>query len=370
MRGIRPAGARRSTDDVLWRRLSEYYTEPGLVRSATPGLEDSRVSRSRPSSVNAYQRAQLPMASERATTPPHMRKRASFFRCTDGRAGSDALAPALAERRSPSPSHRQSLQNLHRVRSGQYSRGEERKPPTSPPRLERALRDEVMSDTGQLLGACASNHCPFTTSHSAVVFEDCEPGATYEAWVEVTNASRAAAMLDVSATSEPRFAQSVTRRHAVVAPGLSALLHIKFEPGDSASSVPGEVVCDSIRLDAPAGEYRIVPIRATMAPRRADEPEADIVGGSVAEAAAEGQWSLGGSSGFAPGQSVEEYFGAPPRSAAQSKHPELMDPTWLIIYSHRECRSKIAEPQIARCVIRQRCRCKPRSRCARLGQAG
>ena len=132
----------------------------GLVRSATPGLEDSRVSRSRPSSVNAYQRAQLPMASERATTPPHMRKRASFFRCTDGRAGSDALAPALAERRSPSPSHRQSLQNLHRVRSGQYSRGEERKPPTSPPRLERALS----------INACEARHLSFIHSFIHSVF--------------------------------------------------------------------------------------------------------------------------------------------------------------------------------------------------------
>ena len=48
-------------------------------------------------------------------------------------------------------------------------------------------------------------------------------------------------------------------------------------------------------------------------------------GTAVAEAAAEGQWSLGGSSGFAPGQSVEEYFGAPPRFAAQRKRSELMD---------------------------------------------
>ena len=219
-------------------------------------------------------------------------------------------------------SHRQSLQELHRRRGGQYSRGEPRKCPTSPVRHrdpnERQRQHpganspnrSVSSFGGDARGRLSSNSCPFTTSHKEVVFEDCEPGATYEAWLEVTNTSNSAVLMRVSAPSEKRFAQSKTRRHGVVAAGLTSLLHIRFEPGQD--TVHGEVVNDSIRFDAPAGEWMVVPLRATMVPRTATEDEGHIVGGNVAAYTDGGEFSGSrqfGTSGFAPGQSVDEYFG-------------------------------------------------------------
>jgi hypothetical protein len=182
-----------------------------------------------------------------------------------------------------------------------------------------------------------SNCCPFRTSHEVVIFEECQSGATYEAWLEVTNASKNAILMKVSAPSDKRFAQSKTQRHGVVAPGLSSLLHIRFEPGSE--TVPGEIITDSIRIDAPAGEWMIVPFRATMAPRSATEDEGHIVGGSVAVAMAGTHQRLGSSIGigsggressfFAPGQSVEEYFGEMDMPLGASATPAGMNAGWV-----------------------------------------
>ena len=323
--------------EMFWNRLSSYYSAgDDPVRAQTPGLPESPTHRRVGTPELTHHadlderssKAVLPLRDERATTPPHMRKKSSFFKCTDGRA-SHELKPVGAKPLggySKSSSHRQSLQELHRVRGGQYSRGEPRKCPTSPVRHrdpnERQRQHpggdsptrSVSSFGGDARGRLSSNCCPFTTSHKEVVFEDCQPGATYEAWLEVTNASNSAVRMKVSAPSEKRFAQSKTRRHGVVAAGLTSLLHIRFEPGQDTTH--GEVVNDSIRFDAPAGEWMVVPLRATMVPRTATENEGNIVGGNVAAYTDGGDsggtrqfGSSGGGQSFFAGQSVGEYFG-------------------------------------------------------------
>ena len=343
--------------DLFWNRLSSYYSaEDHPVRSQAPGLPESPGQRQRRAGTPELThhavldergtKAVLPLRDERATTPPHMRKKSSFFKCTDGRAGHE-VKPVGADRVKRAPSHRKSLQNLHRSRAGQYSRGEPRKCPTSPvrhrdpnERLRQAPGSPEQSMTsfrsssfgGPANGALSSNCCPFKTSHKFVVFEDCEPGATYEAWLEVTNISGNAVLMKVSAPSDKRFARSKTRRHGVVAPGLTSLLHICFESG--ADTVHGEVINDSIRIDAPAGEWMIVPLRATMAPRSASEHEGHIVGGNVAAAVAES--GLGSSIGdgrasgfFAPGQSVGEYFGEMDLPMGASTTPSGATAGWV-----------------------------------------
>ena len=328
-------GKRPGRSDMFWNRLSGYYHDDGHpLRSQTPGLPESPKQQQRRCGTPELThhavldergaKAVLPLRSERATTPPHMRKKSSFFKCTDGRAAHE-VQPMVVGRQKRAPSHRQSLQNLHRSRAGVYSRGEPRKCPTSPVRpldqteLSRKLQGSpnrsmisfASSRSSDGLGRVTkSNCCPFRTSHDVVVFEECQHGATYEAWLEVTNGSKNAVLMKVSAPSDKRFANSKTRRHGVVAPGLSSLLHIRFEAGSE--TVHGEIINDSIRIDAPAGEWMIVPLRATMAPRSATEDEGHIVGGHLSQqlGSAIGIGSGGReSSFFAPGQSVEEYFG-------------------------------------------------------------
>jgi hypothetical protein len=328
-------GKRPGRSDMFWNRLSGYYHDDGHpLRSQTPGLPESPKQQQRRCGTPELThhavldergaKAVLPLRSERATTPPHMRKKSSFFKCTDGRAAHE-VQPMVVGRQKRAPSHRQSLQNLHRSRAGVYSRGEPRKCPTSPvrPRDQTELSRKLQGSPNRSMISFASsrssdglgrvtksNCCPFRTSHDVVVFEECQHGATYEAWLEVTNGSKNAVLMKVSAPSDKRFANSKTRRHGVVAPGLSSLLHIRFEAGSE--TVHGEIINDSIRIDAPAGEWMIVPLRATMAPRSATEDEGHIVGGHLSQqlGSAIGIGSGGReSSFFAPGQSVEEYFG-------------------------------------------------------------
>lgn len=355
-------GKRPGRSDMFWNRLSSYYHDDGQpLRSQTPGLPESPKQQQRRCGTPELThhavldergaKAVLPLRSERATTPPHMRKKSSFFKCTDGRAAHE-VQPVGASKQKRTPSHRKSLQNLHRSRAGQYSRGEPRKRPTSPVRhrdhTELARKrvpgspDQSMSsfrssNAGAGGRVLKSNCCPFRTSHKIVIFEECQHGAKYEAWLEVTNASKNAILMKVSAPSDKRFANSKTRRHGVVAPGLTSLLHICFEAGSE--TVHGEIVNDSIRIDAPAGEWMTIPLRATMAPRSATEDEGHIVGGNVAVAMAETHQRLGSrivfgngsreSSFFAPGQSVEEYFGEMDMPLGASTTPAGANTGWV-----------------------------------------
>lgn len=354
-------GKRPGRSDMFWNRLSTYYRDDGHpLRSSTPGLPESPKQQRRRCGTPELThlavldergtKAMLPLRAERATTPPHMRKKSSFFKCTDGRAAHEPQ-PMTAGKQKRMPSHRKSLQNLHRSRAGQYSRGEPRKCPTSPERHrdhtelsrkvlgspEQSMNSFRSSTLGAAREATRSNSCPFRTSHRVVTFEECQQGSTYEAWLEVTNASNNAIPMKVSAPSDKRFAKSKTRRHGVVAPGLSSLLHICFVPGSE--TVHGEIVNDSIRIDAPAGEWVTVPLRATMAPRSASEDEGHIVGGSVAVAMAEAHQRFGssigvssgdrGSSFFAPGQSVEEYFSEMDMPMGASTTPAGVDAGWV-----------------------------------------
>lgn len=354
-------GKRPGRSDMFWNRLSTYYHDDAQpLRSVTPGLPESPKQQQRRCGTPELThhvvldergtKAVLPLRVERARTPPHMRKKSSFFKCTDGRAAHE-VQPMVTGRRNEVPSHRKSLQNLHRSRAGQYSRGEPRQRPTSPVRHrdptefarkfsgspDRSMTSFRSSSSSNLGRVTSSNCCPFRTSHNAVVFEECQRGAMYEAWVEVTNTSKNAIPMKVSAPSDKRFAKSKTRRHGVVAPGLSSLLHIRFEAGSE--TVYGEIITDSIRIDAPAGEWMTVPLRATMAPRHATEDEGHIVGGSVAVAMAATHQRLGSeiglgcgareSSFFAPGQSVEEYFGEMDMPLGASTTPAGVHVGWV-----------------------------------------
>ena len=353
-------GKRPGRSDLFWNRLSSYYHDDGQpLRAQAPGLPESPKQQQRRCGTPELThhtvldergtKAVLPLRNERATTPPHMRKKSSFFKCTDGRAAHEVQP--MGDGKSKRAPHRKSLQNLHRRRAGQYSRSEPRTKPTSPVRHrdqtelarkvagspDRSMTSFGSSNSGGMGRVKRSNCCPFRTSHEVVIFEECQPGAMYEAWLEVTNTSKNAILMKVSAPSDKRFAKSKTQRHGVVAPGLSSLLHIRFEAGSE--TVHGEIISDSIRIDAPAGEWMIVPFRATMAPRSATEDEGHIVGGSVAVAMAETHQRLGSSIGigsggrassfFAPGQSVEEYFGEMDMPLGTSATPEGVNAGWV-----------------------------------------